>query len=95
MITRRLAHPRLSRNKITSPTPGTYAQLTAPSAAAVLEALTDSELETRHSTNWGEWWPCHGIFTTLIREQVHHGAEIGLLRDLYRNRETLGDQDHG
>lgn len=26
---------------------------------------------------------------TLINEQVHHGAEIALLRDLYRNRGTL------
>jgi hypothetical protein len=41
-------------------------------------------------TNGGEWWPCHKIFTTLIHEQVHHCAEISLLRDLYRNRETLG-----
>ena len=62
---------------------------------AVLAALADSELETPRKTNWGEWWPCHRIFTTLIREQVHHGAEISLLRDLYRNRETLGYQDHG
>ena len=29
------------------------------------------------------------IFTTLITEQTHHGAEISLLRDLYRNRDTL------
>ena len=61
---------------------------------AVLAALADSELETPRKTNWGEWWPCHRIFTTLIREQVHHSAEISLLRDLYRNRETLGYQDH-
>lgn len=62
---------------------------------AVLAALTDPELETPRRTNWGELWPCHRIFTTLIREQVHHGAEISLLRDLYRNRETLGDQYRG
>jgi uncharacterized damage-inducible protein DinB len=62
---------------------------------AVLAAVADSELETSRKTNWGEWWPCHRIFTTLIREQVHHGAEISLLRDLYRNRETLGYQDQG
>jgi len=23
------------------------------------------------------------VFRTLLNEQVHHGAEIGLLRDLY------------
>lgn len=63
--------------------------------SGVLAALTDPELETPRRTNWGGWWPCHRIFTTLIREQVHHGAEISLLRDLYRNRETLGDQYRG
>jgi uncharacterized damage-inducible protein DinB len=59
---------------------------------AVLAALSDSGLDTPRKTNWGEWWPCHKIFTTLIHEQVHHGAEISLLRDLYRNRGTLGSQ---
>jgi uncharacterized damage-inducible protein DinB len=59
---------------------------------AVLAALSDSDLDTPRKTNWGEWWPCHKIFTTLIHEQVHHGAEISLLRDLYRNRGTLGSQ---
>ena len=59
---------------------------------AALAALSDSDLDTPRKTNWGEWWPCHKIFTTLIHEQVHHGAEISLLRDLYRNRGTLGSQ---
>lgn len=59
---------------------------------AVLAALSDFDLDTPRKTNWGEWWPCHKIFTTLIHEQVHHGAEISLLRDLYRNRGTLGSQ---
>jgi hypothetical protein len=62
---------------------------------AVLAELADANLDTLRKTNWGEWWPWHKIFTTLVREQVHHGAEISLLRDLYRNRETLGSQDHG
>jgi hypothetical protein len=42
---------------------------------------------------------CHPVAvlddSATLREQVHHGAEISLLRDLYRNRETLGNQDHG
>jgi hypothetical protein len=59
---------------------------------SVLAELADAELDTPRMTNWGEWWPCHKIFTTLIHEQVHHGAEISLLRDLYRNRDTLGSQ---
>lgn len=57
---------------------------------AVLAALADSELETPRKTNW---WPCQRISTTLIHEQVHRGAEISLLRELYRNGETLGYQD--
>jgi DinB superfamily len=61
----------------------------------VLAELADADLDTLRKTNWGEWWPCHKIFITLVREQVHHGAEISLLRDLYRNRETLDSQDHG
>jgi hypothetical protein len=60
--------------------------------SAVLAGLADSDLESPRKTNWGEWWPCHKIFTTLIGEQVHHGAEISFLRDLYRNRESLGPQ---
>ncbi len=39
--------------------------------------------------NSGERWPIARIFTTLIVEQVHHGAEISLLRDLYRNRTAI------
>jgi hypothetical protein len=29
------------------------------------------------------------VFAVLIDEQVHHGPEIALLRDLYRNRGSL------
>ncbi len=40
-------------------------------------------------TNWGDRWPVSRIFTCLINEQIHHGAEISLLRDLCRNRASL------
>jgi hypothetical protein len=56
----------------------------------VIERLDDDELDRPKRTNWGEVWPCERIWRTLIDEQVHHGAEISLLRDLYRNRDTLG-----
>jgi uncharacterized damage-inducible protein DinB len=56
----------------------------------ILQSLTDEELDRLRLTNWGEEWPTSRIFKTLINEQVHHGAEISLLRDLYRNRATLG-----
>jgi hypothetical protein len=55
-----------------------------------LRSLSDDDLDAPRLTNWGEQWPTSRIFKTLINEQVHHGAEISLLRDLYRNRATLG-----
>jgi DinB family protein len=57
-----------------------------------LGALTDADLNRLVPTNWGELWPVHQIFATLISEQVHHGAEISLLRDLYRCRDSLAVQ---
>jgi len=50
---------------------------------------TDERLDEDVLTNWGDRWPIRQIFTCLINEQVHHGAEISLLRDLYRNRQAL------
>jgi DinB superfamily len=52
--------------------------------------ITDADLDRPCRTNWGEVWPLHRIVGTLTTEQRHHGAEISLLRDLYRNRDTLG-----
>jgi hypothetical protein len=54
-----------------------------------LAALTDANLDLSVPTNSGDHWPLHRVFANLIREQVHHGAEISLLRDLYRNRASL------
>ncbi len=51
---------------------------------AALSGLTPADLDMPAKTNWGDLWPTHRIFATLIKEQVHHGAEISLLRDLYR-----------
>jgi hypothetical protein len=55
-----------------------------------LDGLTDDDLDREVPTNWGELWPLHRVVATLVNEQVHHGAEISLLRDLYRNRASLG-----
>lgn len=57
--------------------------------AEALAGLPDFALDDVVPTNWGDGWPVRRIFTTLINEQVHHGAEIRLLRDLYRNREAF------
>ncbi|MGH8835127.1 MAG: DinB family protein [Actinomycetes bacterium] len=54
-----------------------------------LGTVTDEGLDDLRLTSWGERIPARRVFTILINEQVHHGAEISLLRDLYRNRETL------
>jgi hypothetical protein len=54
-----------------------------------LDGITDVDLDRLAPTSWGARWPLHQIFATLIKEQVHHGAEISLLRDLYRNRASL------
>jgi hypothetical protein len=49
-----------------------------------LASLNDRDLERRVLTNWGEEWPAWRIFTTMTDHDRHHGAEIGVLRDLYR-----------
>jgi hypothetical protein len=54
-----------------------------------LEKLTDANLEAMRLTNWGEQWPAWRIFWAIISDDVHHGAEIGCLRDLYRDKVTV------
>ena len=51
-----------------------------------LESLTDDDLDRPRATNWGEQWPTWKIFWTMIHHDIHHGAEIGVMRDLYRLR---------
>jgi DinB family protein len=54
-----------------------------------VDGLTDADIDREVPTSWGELWPLHRVVATLVNEQVHHGAEISLLRDLYRNRTSL------
>lgn len=49
-----------------------------------LAGLDDDDLERPRATNWGEEWPTWRIFWTMIHHDIHHGAEIGALRDLHR-----------
>jgi len=51
---------------------------------ADLASLGDEDLDVSVRTNWGEIWPARQIFTTMIHHDLQHGAEIGVLRDLYR-----------
>lgn len=55
-----------------------------------LDNLKDADLEEMRPTNWGEMWPTWRIFWTMISHDLHHGAEIGCLRDLYRLTNTIG-----
>jgi hypothetical protein len=49
--------------------------------------MSDDLLDDMRPTHFSVAWPAHRVFSTLIDEQVHHGAEIALLRDLYRRRD--------
>ena len=51
---------------------------------AVLDTLSDADLDVSRATNWGEQWPTWRILWAMIDHDAHHGAEIGVLRDLYR-----------
>jgi len=51
-----------------------------------LAGLTDADLDAPRMTNWGEQWPTWRVLWTMIDHDLHHGGEIGVLRDLYRER---------
>lgn len=56
---------------------------------ATLAALDDERLEEIRPTHFGVEWPARRVLAILIDEQIHHGAEIAVLRDLFRYRDTL------
>jgi hypothetical protein len=49
-----------------------------------LDTMNDAGLSEMRLTNWGDSWPTWRIFWTMLSHDLHHGAEIGCLRDLYR-----------
>jgi uncharacterized damage-inducible protein DinB len=51
-----------------------------------LQELDDKDLDQPRPTQFGVHWRARRIVSVLVDEQVHHGAEVGLLRDLFRNR---------
>lgn len=55
---------------------------------ATLAELNNDALDEMRPTHFGLEWPAYRVMRVLIDEQVHHGAEIALLRDLYRYRAT-------
>jgi DinB superfamily len=57
---------------------------------AWLEEATDDDLAQSRPSHLGEPRTAGDVMMILVDEQVHHGAEIALLRDLYRSL-----RDHG
>jgi len=50
-----------------------------------LVKLNDADLNVMRRTNWGDLWPAWRIFWAMTSHDLHHGGEIGCLRDLYRD----------
>ena len=59
------------------------------SITATLLELDDDALDEMRPTQFGVDWPARRVLSVLIDEQVHHGAEIALLRDLYKRARYL------
>lgn len=51
---------------------------------AQVEALDDAELVELRPAHYGPHMPIHRLVSGIAVEHIHHGAEIGLLRDLRR-----------
>ena len=49
-----------------------------------VDALDDAGLADLRPAHYGPHLPIHSLVMTMAVEHVHHGAEIGLLRDLRR-----------
>jgi uncharacterized damage-inducible protein DinB len=56
---------------------------------SALSELTDADLDAPRMTNWGEEWPSWRVLWTMVDHDLHHGGEIGVLRDLYRERNMI------
>lgn len=57
--------------------------------AANVDALDDGALSELRPAYFGPPRPLHALVSTMIVEHTHHGAEIGLLRDLRRGHARL------
>ena len=52
--------------------------------SVTLAEIDDEGLDELKLTPSGQRWPAGRVLAVLLDEQIHHGAEIALLRDLYR-----------
>ena len=57
---------------------------------AVLDGLNDSNRLEMRLISWGERWLARHIFWVMAGHDLHHGGEIGCLRDLYRAQQARG-----
>jgi hypothetical protein len=55
-----------------------------------VEGLCDAELDEPRPWHVGGTLPIRGLVDAIAVEHVHHGAEIGLLRDLRRKHGRAG-----
>ena len=53
-------------------------------------ALDDGRLDVERRTQWGGLLPTWQLIWAIIAEHFHHGAEIGVLRDLRRGHARAG-----
>ena len=67
-----------------------YLERSQQPVSAALAEMDDDRLDAMVPTHFGVEWPARTVFLTLLDEQVHHGAEIALLRDLFRSRLPRG-----
>jgi hypothetical protein len=48
--------------------------------------LTEANIESRRPTHYGTTRPAGDLVWDVAVEHLHHGAEVGLLRDLIRGK---------
>lgn len=65
-----------------------YWQDSREPVSAWLADVTDRELEEMRPSHLGAPRSASEMIMTLVDEQTHHGAEMALLRDLYRTTPT-------
>jgi hypothetical protein len=66
--------------------------------AAEVEPLTDARLRDRRAEHTGEERSVGTLVREIAFEHIHHGAEVGVLRDLHRGHariQPLPEIDHG
>lgn len=63
-----------------------YLQASQERVTRTLASMEPDQLVSARLTHFGEEWPAYRVISVLADEQIHHGAEVAVLRDLYRTR---------